>query len=71
MIDPNIYKRIRAEVLEPTISTLTGDVYQKAIVDGHTLEINYRYGQKIKKPGFRYLYLKFSIASDSYYLTIN
>jgi hypothetical protein len=61
MLNPNIYKRVLVEVLP-------GSKY--ATYRGHTLEINdLRYGTK--PPGRRYMYLKFSILTDSYYLTVN
>jgi len=73
MINPNIHKRIVAEVLQAEKIDNENMFFtqQHAIVNGQTYEINYRRGDSIKKPGRRYLYVNFSITSDRYYLTVN
>lgn len=61
MINPNIHKRVRVIVAEDR---------KTATYNGHVLEINdYRY--EVPMPGSRYLYLKFSMFNDRYYLTSN
>ena len=73
MINPNIHKRIVAEVLQAEKIDHENMFFtqQYAIVNGQTYEINYRRDDSIKKPGRRYLYVNFSITSDRYYLTVN
>ena len=57
MINPNICKRVKATVKDG-----------RAYVNGVELRIS---DTRAVKDGSRYLYLKYSILSDSYYLTVN
>lgn len=62
MINPNIHKRVLVQV-EPIVNGRQFATYQ-----GIRLPVNeLRHG--FKKPGQRYMYLKFSICTDRYYLT--
>ena len=62
MINPNICKRI-------TVTALPVDRTRQFVVyKGYQLEVNdLRHG--FVKPGSRYVWLKYSITSDSYYVT--
>lgn len=67
MINPNICKRLLVEVGDPVISAFGSHVVsQQAVYKGRTLEIHAR---DAIKPGRRYLYLKYSIMLDQYYLS--
>ena len=67
MINPNICKRVKVLVQPATVSSF-GKANQTALLNGRTLDIVYRKNQKIKAPGSRYLYLQYSIMTESYYL---
>jgi hypothetical protein len=58
MINSNIDRRVLVEVIDDTT----------ALLNGEKLYILYRRGERAKKPGRRYLYLKFSVFNDKYFL---
>lgn len=59
MINAAIYQRVKVIVSKDQ---------QTATLQGQKLEVHWG-NHKPKKPGSRYLYLRFSIMSDKYYLT--
>ncbi len=60
MINPNICKRIRVDVQSDGVTC----VYRYG---RHETKLELLRGTKL--PGSRYVYLKFSICTDSYYVT--
>lgn len=67
MLNPNIHKRIRV-LAGPVEKSKFGSQYQYVAYKGQILEVNERFDGFLK-PGNRYAYLKYSIMTDSYYVT--
>ena len=57
MINPNSFKRVKATVI---------DDGARCVVNGQTHDIYYRRGDKIKQNGSRYLFVNYSIMSETY-----
>lgn len=66
MINPNICKRVIAKISYEQSST--GRVYMIAEYKGIKLDLHLKKHLSLK-PGNRYVYLKYSILNDCYYLT--
>lgn len=64
MLNPNICKRVIAKINH--VASRSGGVEMVAEYKGRILELHTK---KLLQPGNRYVYLKFSILSDRYYLS--